>query len=237
MNNNNTDEMYVIKRNESKEVIAFDKILRRIKKIGIEYGIHINYSSLVMKVIDQLYDGITTTQIDELTAEQCASLCVQHPEYGTLAGLISVSNMQKNTDSTFFSVVEKLYNFKDISGKNYPIVSDELWNITQHYKDTIESMIDYERDYLIDFFGYKTLERAYLLRINKKIVERPQHMWMRVAIGIHGDDMESVRETYDLMSNKYMTHATPTLFNAGTPRPQLSSCYLLALEDDSVDGI
>jgi len=229
--------MYVIKRNESKEVIAFDKILRRIKKIGIEYGIHINYSSLVMKVIDQLYDGITTTQIDELTAEQCASLCVQHPEYGTLAGLISVSNMQKNTDSTFFSVVEKLYNFKDISGKNYPIVSDELWNITQHYKDTIESMIDYERDYLIDFFGYKTLERAYLLRINKKIVERPQHMWMRVAIGIHGDDMESVRETYDLMSNKYMTHATPTLFNAGTPRPQLSSCYLLALEDDSVDGI
>jgi ribonucleoside-diphosphate reductase alpha subunit len=237
MNNDNTDEMFVIKRDKSKEIIAFDKILRRIKKIGIEYGIHINYSSLVMKVIDQLYDGITTTQIDELTAEQCASLCVQHPEYGTLAGLISVSNMQKNTDSTFFSVVEKLYNFQDVSGKNCPIVSDELWNITQHYKDAIESMIDYERDYLIDFFGYKTLERAYLLRIHKKIVERPQHMWMRVAIGIHGDDMERVRETYDLMSNKYMTHATPTLFNAGTQRPQLSSCYLLALEDDSVDGI
>jgi ribonucleoside-diphosphate reductase alpha chain len=232
-----SDEMYVLKRDGSKEIIFFDKILRRIKKIGTEYGIQLNYSALAMKVIDQLYDGITTTQIDELTCEQCASMCMQHPDYGKLAGLISVSNMQKNTDSAFFSVVSKLYNFYDVNGIHSPLVSKELLSITEQYEDIIELMIDYERDYLIDFFGYKTLERAYLFRMHKKIVERPQHMWMRVAIGIHGDDMDSVRETYNLMSQKYMTHATPTLFNSGTPRPQLSSCYLLALEDDSVDGI
>ena len=231
------DEMHVVKRNGAKEVIAFDKILRRVKKIGTEYNIRINYSSLVMKVIDQLYDNISTTQIDELTSEQCASLCVVHPDYGKLAGLISVSNLQKNTDSTFFSVVKKLYEFCDVNGVHSPLVSQELWSITEKYQNEIEALIDYDRDYLIDFFGYKTLERAYLMRIHKKIMERPQHMWMRVSIGIHGNDLDRVKETYDLMSQKYMTHATPTLFNSGTPRPQLSSCYLLALEDDSVDGI
>ena len=234
---NEEDEMHVIKRNGAKEVIAFDKILRRVKKIGTEFHIQIPYSALVMKVIDQLYDNITTTQIDELTAEQCASMCVVHPDYGKLAGLISVSNMQKNTDSTFFSVMKKLYEFRDVNDVHNPLISEELWSITEKHATQIETMIDYDRDFMIDFFGYKTLERAYLMRIHKKIVERPQHMWMRVAIGIHGDDFERVRETYDLMSQKYMTHATPTLFNSGTPRPQLSSCYLLALEDDSVDGI
>ncbi len=234
---NEEDEMHVIKRNGAKEVIAFDKILRRVKKIGTEYNIQIPYSALVMKVIDQLYDNITTTQIDELTAEQCASMCVVHPDYGKLAGLISVSNMQKNTDSSFFSAMKKLYDFRDVHNVHSPLISEELWKITEKNATYIETMIDYERDFIIDFFGYKTLERAYLMRNHKKIVERPQHMWMRVAIGIHGDDLERVRETYDLMSQKYMTHATPTLFNSGTPRPQLSSCYLLALEDDSVDGI
>jgi ribonucleotide reductase alpha subunit len=231
------EEMYVVKRNGAKEVIAFDKILNRVRKIGLEHNIHINYSSLVMKVIDQLYNNISTTQIDELTAEQCASLCVVHPDYGTLAGLISISNLQKNTYSTFFSVVKKLYEFCDVNNNSSPLVSNDLWNIVQKNESTIENMIVYERDFLIDYFGFKTLEKAYLMKIHKKIIERPQHMWMRVAIGIHGNNMERVKETYDLMSQKYMTHATPTLFNAGTPRPQLSSCYLLALEDDSVDGI
>jgi ribonucleoside-diphosphate reductase alpha chain len=231
------DDMYVLKRNGEREIMAFDKILRRMKKIGAEYNIHLNYSSLAMKVIDQLYDNISTTKIDELTAEQCASLSTQKLEYGHLAGLISISNLQKNTDSTFFTAMEKLYNFKDKNDKQSPLISNQLWSIVKDNHEEIENMIDYQRDYLIDFFGFKTLERAYLMSIDKKIVERPQHMWMRVAIGIHGLDLKSVKETYDLMSQKYMTHATPTLFNAGTPKPQLSSCYLLALEDDSIEGI
>ena len=229
--------MYVLKRNGEREIMAFDKILRRMKKIGAEYNIHLNYSSLAMKVIDQLYDNISTTKIDELTAEQCASLSTQKLEYGRLAGLISISNLQKNTDSTFFTAMEKLYNFKDKNNIQSSLISNELWSIVQDNHEEIEKMIDYQRDYLIDFFGYKTLERAYLMSIDSKIVERPQHMWMRVAIGIHGVELKSVKETYDLMSQKYMTHATPTLFNAGTPKPQLSSCYLLALEDDSIEGI
>jgi ribonucleoside-diphosphate reductase alpha subunit len=231
------DDMYVLKRNGEREIMAFDKILRRMKKIGAEYNIHLNYSSLAMKVIDQLYDNISTTKIDELTAEQCASLSTQKLEYGRLAGLISISNLQKNTDSTFFTAMEKLYTFKDKNNIQSSLISNELWSIVQDNHEEIETMIDYQRDYLIDFFGYKTLERAYLMSIDSKIVERPQHMWMRVAIGIHGEDLKSVKETYDLMSQKYMTHATPTLFNAGTPKPQLSSCYLLALEDDSIEGI
>lgn len=237
MNNNDEHEMKVLKRNGDHEDVSFDKILKRMKTMGKKANININYTMLAMKVIDQLFDGITTKAIDELTAQQCASLVTKHPDYGTLAGLIVVSNHQKNTSSKFFSVVEKLWNFKDIHGKHAPIVSEALWKTVQQYRDDIENMIDYERDFLIDFFGFKTLERAYLLRVNKVILERPQHMWMRVALGIHGNNMEKVKETYDLMSQKYFTHATPTLFNAGTPRPQLSSCYLIAMEDDSIDGI
>jgi len=223
MNNNDEHEMKVLKRNGDHEDVSFDKILKRMKTMGKKANININYTMLAMKVIDQLFDGITTKAIDELTAQQCASLVTKHPDYGTLAGLIVVSNHQKNTSSNFFSVVEKLWNFKDIHGKHAPIVSEALWKTVQQYRDDIENMIDYERDFLIDFFGFKTLERAYLLRVNKVILERPQHMWMRVALGIHGNNMEKVKETYDLMSQKYFTHATPTLFNAGTPRPQLSS--------------
>ncbi len=233
----NNIDMRVTKRNGELEDIAFDKILNRIKKLGQEAGIHINYSSLTMKVIDQLYDTISTTKIDELAAEQCAVMSTSHPDYGTLAGRIIVSNHLKNTSSSFYDTMKQLYDFKDIHGKRYPLVSDELWQVINNNKDEIESMINYERDYLIDYFGFKTLERAYLFKIGSKIVERPQHMWMRVSIGIHGDDMELVKETYDLMSRKYFTHATPTLFNAGTPRPQLSSCYLVAMKDDSLDGI
>jgi len=229
--------MRVTKRDGKLEDISFDKILTRVKKLGQEANIQINYSALVMKVIDQLYDTISTTKIDELTAEQCASLSTQHPDYGILAGRVVVSNHQKNTDISFQEVMETLYNFKDVKGIHTPLVSKELYDISRDMANYIEPMFDYNRDYLIDYFGFKTLERAYLFKIVEKVVERPQHMWMRVAIGIHGKNLEAVKETYDLMSQKYFTHATPTLFNAGTPRPQLSSCYLIAMEEDSLDGI
>jgi len=230
-------DMRVTKRDGELEDIAFDKILNRVKKLGLEANIQINYSSLVMKVIDQLYDKIPTTKIDELTAEQCAVMSTQHPDYAVLAGRVVVSNHQKNTDASFYKVMEKLYWLEDIHGKQSPLLSHDTWMVISANHDELEGMIDYKRDYLIDYFGFKTLERAYLFKVKDVVVERPQHMWMRVAVGIHGNNMDAVRETYDLMSLKYFTHATPTLFNAGTPRPQLSSCYLIAMEDDSIDGI
>jgi ribonucleoside-diphosphate reductase alpha chain len=230
-------DMRVIKRNGQLEEIAFDKILNRIKKIGSEVNIQLNYASLAMKVIDQLYDTIPTSKIDELTAQQCASLSTQHLDYGTLASRIIISNHHKNTNASFYEVMKQLYNFKDIHNNNYPLISDDLWDNIQQNSNKIEQMINYDRDYLIDYFGFKTLEKSYLFKINKIILERPQHMWMRVALGIHGLDFELVKETYDLMSMKYFTHATPTLFNAGTNRPQLSSCYLLSMQDDSIEGI
>ena len=231
------EEMYVTKRNGEKEIVSFDKILQRIKKTGTEAGIQINYTALAMKVIDQLYDNITTTQIDELTADQCASLSSTHPDYNILAGRIIISNHQKNTSDSFSNVMEQLFLFKDKHGKESSLVSNELYQIVKDNSDVLDSFCLYSRDYLIDYFGFKTLERAYLMKTNKTIVERPQHMWLRVAIGIHGDNIERVKETYDFMSQKYFTHATPTLFNAGTKRPQLSSCFLLAMEDDSISGI
>ena len=234
--------MRVTKRNGQLEDIAFDKILNRIKKLGQEADIHINYSSLAMKVIDQLFDKIETTKIDELAAEQCASLSTQNPDYGTLASRIVVSNHQKNTVPLFSNVMMSLYNFENIQKKNVPLVSQKLWDFVDLNSVKLNEMIDHNRDYLIDYFGFKTLERAYLFRVNNIVIERIQHMWMRVAVGIHGDlnnpnSLELVKETYDLMSLKYFTHATPTLFNAGTPRQQLSSCYLIGMEDDSLDGI
>jgi ribonucleotide reductase alpha subunit len=233
----NQIDMRVVKRDGELEDISFDKILTRVKKLGQEANIQINYSSLVMKVIDQLHDKIPTTKIDELTAEQCAVMSTQHPDYGVLAGRIVVSNHQKNTNASFYQLVEELYNFKDVHGVHSPLVSNDLYTISRDMANYIESMFDFSRDYLIDYFGFKTLERAYLFKVGDKILERPQHMWMRVAIGLHGNNMASVKETYDLMSQKYFTHATPTLFNAGTPRPQLSSCFLIAMEEDSLDGI
>jgi len=235
-------EMRVIKRNGELEDLTFDKILNRIRNLGQEANIHINYQSLVMKVIDQLYDKIPTSKIDELAAEQCAVMSTNHPDYATLAGRIVVSNHQKNTDPIFSNVMKCLYEFKDIQGLNRPLVSQSLWEFVQRHENVLNNIIEHDRDYLIDYFGFKTLERAYLFKLGNKIVERPQHMWMRVSIGIHGDmdnqdSLKLVKETYDLMSQKYFTHATPTLFNAGTPRPQMSSCYLIAMEDDSIDGI
>ena len=231
-------DMYVTKRNQQREIMSFDKILKRIKKVGQEVNIKINYTSLAMKVIDQLYDGISTTKIDELTSEQCASMSSTHPDYNILAGRIAVSNHHKNTKSSFYQVMKELYQYKDQHGQSYPLISQTLYKTVMHYgKEKVDALCDYNRDYLIDYFGFKTLERAYLMRINKKMVERPQHMWLRVAMGIHDRDWDRVVETYTYMSQKYFTHATPTLFNAGTPKPQLSSCYLMAMEDDSIDGI
>jgi ribonucleotide reductase alpha subunit len=231
------DEMYVTKRSGEREIVAFDKILQRIKKLGQEAGIKINYTTLVMKVIDQLYDGISTTKIDELSAEQCASMASTHPDYNVLAGRIVVSNHHKNTAATFSEAMDQLWNYLDKHDKHSPLVSQNLYDVVQAHRDELNAMCDYERDYLIDYFGFKTLDRAYMMKVNRVTVERPQHMWLRVAIGIHGDNMVRIRETYDLMSQKFFTHATPTLFNAGTPHPQLSSCFLIAMESDSIEGI
>ena len=226
MSSQNTidEEMYVTKRSGTREIVSFDKILNRIKILGQEGNIkQLNYTSLVMKVIDQIYDGISTTKIDELSAEQCAAMASIHPDYNVLAGRIIVSNHQKNTSESFKDVMTELYQYRDKHDKQSPIVTEQIYEIANKYEAEINAKIDYNRDYLIDFFGFKTLERAYLMKIDRKTVERPQHMWMRVAIGIHGDNLDRVFETYDFMSKKYFTHATPTLFNAGTPHPQLSS--------------
>ena len=231
------DDMLVTKRDGREEVISFDKISKRIKKLGQEANIKVNFTALVMKVIDQLHPGIHTTKIDELSAEQCASMSSIHPDYSILAGRITVSNHHKNTEESFNSVIDQLYKYKDKHDKHSPLISQELMDIVNENKEKIESAMDYQRDYLIDYFGFKTLERAYLMKIDKKTVERPQHMWMRVSLGIHGKDLDRALETYHFMSQKYFTHATPTLFNAGTPHPQLSSCYLLGMENDSIEGI
>jgi ribonucleoside-diphosphate reductase alpha chain len=256
--------MYVLKRNGDREIVAFDKILARLKTLGAQAKITaVNYTTLVIKIIDQLYDGIPTTKIDELTAQQCAMMAVQNPDYGTLASYIIISNAHKNIRGGFYDAMRVLYEYRDANNNHVPIISKNLWDFLHEIVDTprngsvsgpgpfllhqaLEQMIDHSRDYLIDYFGYKTLERSYLMRCHGVVVERPQHMWMRVAVGIHSGrkDTRSVYETlvyiqntYDAMSRKYMTHATPTLFNAGTPRPQLSSCYLVAMENDSIDGI
>ena len=245
----NDKEMYVTKRNNSREVVSFDKILQRIKKIGKDSSIpcflnndsgsliNINYTVLAMKVIDQLYDGITTTQIDELSSEQCASMSSIHPDYNLLAGRIMISNHHRNTIPSFVKTVKKLFTNVDKKGVISPLVSNEFYQTVSSNNKVFDEICDYSRDYFIDYFGFKTLQKSYLIRQNSKVVERPQHMWLRVAIGIHGGDIERVKETYDLLSRKLMTHATPTLFNAGTCNPQLSSCFLLSMEDDSIEGI
>jgi ribonucleotide reductase alpha subunit len=240
MRNTKTNDldMYVLKRNGKREAISFDKILKRIKSLGKHFNLqHIIFAQLAIKVIDQLYDNIQTTKIDELTAEQCASMSSIHPDYTKLASAIIVSNLHKNTSNCYYETTKKLYDYRDSNNNSFRLIKTSIMEIIEAHKDSINAMIDYERDYFFDYFGFKTLERAYLMRCNKVIVERPQHLIMRVAITIHGSNMEKVKETYDLMSQKYFIHATPTLFNAGTPRPQLSSCYLLGMEDDSIEGI
>jgi len=224
-----TKDMIVVKRSGKREAVSFDKILNRVKKIGEEFKLKINYTSLVIKVIDQLHDNISTSKIDELTAEQAASLSTKHPDYGVLSSALVVSNLQKNTSPLFSDAMNELADNK--------LVTEDFITFVNLHKNYLNGLIVHSRDYLIDYFGFKTLERAYLMHFNKKIIERPQYMWMRVAIFIHLNDVNKIKTTYNLLSQKYFTHATPTLYNAGTHRPQLSSCFLVAMEDDSVDGI
>ena len=224
--------MSVVKRNETTVEVSFDKILKRIQLLGNEVNLSMNYTELAIQIIDQLYDGIETRKIDEISAQLCASQISKHPNYAILSSRIIISNLHKNTISIFSQAIDY---FTQHSDKH--ILSETFMNCIHKHKDAYNEMIVHDRDYTIDYFGYKTLERAYLLRCDGKIIERPQYMWMRVAIGLHYDNLPLVKETYDLLSTKYFTHATPTLFNAGTKRPQLSSCYLLGMQDDSIEGI
>ncbi|HEY5368406.1 MAG TPA: ribonucleoside-diphosphate reductase subunit alpha [Hanamia sp.] len=231
--------MQVIKRNGKKESVKFDKITARIEKLC--YSLDRRFVCAVdvaKKVIEGLYDGVSTTELDNLAAETSASLTVKHPDYALLASRIAVSNLHKNTTKSFSKTMQALYECHDErTGKYLPLIADDVWKIIHDNAELLDSTIIYDRDYGFDYFGFKTLEKSYLLKLNNKIVERPQHMYMRVAIGIHKDDIESAIKTYHLMSERWFTHATPTLFNAGTPKPQMSSCFLLTMKDDSIEGI
>jgi len=231
--------MLVVKRDGRRESVKFDKITARVEKLS--YGLDPSFVEpidVAKKVIEGLYDGVSTHDLDNLAAEIAATLTVQHPDYARLAARIAISNMHKTTSKSFSNTMKRLYTYVDPkTGANAPLVSKEIYGIIKKNAAMLDSTIIYDRDFSYDYFGYKTLERSYLMKIEGKIVERPQHMLMRVAVGIHGEDMESVVETYSLLSEKWFTHATPTLFNAGTPKPQLSSCFLLTMKDDSIDGI
>lgn len=227
--------MRVVKRNEEYEDVSFDKVLTRLKKLSLD--LNINVSEIAQKVCTRIYDGVKTCELDELAAYLCSSMSIDNPDYSILASRIIISNHHKNTSPSFSETIQILYDNKDVHGNHSPLISEELYEIVCKNKEKLNNYIDYQRDFLFDYFGFKTLERAYLIKINKKIIERPQHLWMRVSIGIHGNDIKEVLQTYDLMSNKYFTHATPTLFNSGTKRPQLSSCFLCSINDDSVSGI
>ena len=230
--------MFVQKRDGKKEAVQFDKITARVKKLC--YGLNnlVDPTKVAMKVIEGLYDGVTTSELDNLAAEVAATMTVQHPDFALLASRISVSNLHKNTDKSFSDTMEKLYSYIDSkTGEEAPLLATDVYEIIRDNAETLDSAIIYDRDFNYDYFGFKTLERAYLLKLDGKIAERPQHMLMRVAIGIHKEDIEAAIETYNLMSEKWFTHATPTLFNAGTPKPQMSSCFLLSMQDDSIEGI
>lgn len=230
--------MFVLKRDGRKEPVMFDKITARVRKMC--YGLNklVDPVKVAMRVIEGLYDGVTTSELDNLAAETAATMTVQHPDYARLAARIAVSNLHKNTKKTFSEVMTDLYNYVNPrTGKKAPLLSDETYKVIKDNAAKLDSTIIYNRDFGYDYFGFKTLERSYLLKLNGEIAERPQHMLMRVAIGIHQNDIDEAIETYELMSKKIFTHATPTLFNSGTPKPQMSSCFLLQIQDDSIDGI
>jgi len=230
--------MYVIKRNGQKEPVMFDKITARIRKLCYGLSPLVEPTKVAMRVIEGLYDGVTTSELDNLAAEVSATMTTTHPDYAQLAARVSVSNLHKNTKKTFSEVMTDLYEYVNPhTNKKAPLLSDEVYKVIMDNKETLDSRIIYSRDFNYDYFGFKTLERSYLLKLNGKIAERPQHMLMRVSIGIHIDDLDAAIETYELMSKKYFTHATPTLFNSGTPKPQMSSCFLLTAKEDSIDGI
>ena len=229
--------MYVIKRDGRKEPIMFDKITARIKKLCYGFNELVDPVRVAMRVIEGLYDGVTTSELDNLAAEIAATMTTTHPDYASLAA-ISVSNLHKNTTKSFSDTMKDLYEYVNpITGKKAPLLSDEVYKVINKNAELLDSKIIYNRDFGYDYFGFKTLERSYLLKINGKIVERPQHMLMRVSVGIHLNDIDAAIDTYELMSKNILLIATPTLFNAGTPKPQMSSCFLLTMQDDSIDGI
>lgn len=231
--------MLVVKRDGRRESVKFDKITSRIEKLC--YGLDMNYIEpieIAKKVINGIYDGVTTIELDNLAAETTASLTTKHPEFAKLAARIAISNLHKVTSKSFSNTMKRLYTYVDPkTGENAPLLSTEVYGVIKKNAALLDSTIIYDRDFSYDYFGFKTLERSYLMKIDGNIVERPQHLLMRVAIGIHMEDIDAAIETYHLLSEKWFTHATPTLFNAGTPKPQLSSCFLLTMKDDSIDGI
>ncbi|MCW5910193.1 MAG: ribonucleoside-diphosphate reductase subunit alpha [Cyclobacteriaceae bacterium] len=231
--------MLVLKRDGHRESVKFDKITARIEKLC--YGLDPNFVNPVevaMKVINGLYDGVSTQELDNLAAEIAATMTTRHPDFAKLAARIAVSNLHKTTSKSFSNTMKRLYTYVDPkTGQNAPLISKDTWKVIKEHAAALDEAIIYDRDFSYDFFGFKTLERSYLMKIDGKAVERPQHLLMRVAVGIHGEDIAAAIETYNLLSEKWFTHATPTLFNAGTPKPQLSSCFLLTMKDDSIDGI
>ena len=230
--------MYVVKRDGRKEAVKFDKITARIKKMSYGLDPLVSPEAVAMKVIEGIFDGVTTTQLDSLAAEVAAAKTIDHPDYALLASRISVSNLHKNTKKTFSETMEDLYHYIDPkTNQNASLLAEDVFNIIQENRDFLDSSIIYDRDFRYDYFGFKTLERSYLLKLDGEIAERPQHMLMRVALGIHKTDIKSAIKTYNLMSEGWFTHATPTLFNAGTPKPQMSSCFLLTMKEDSIAGI
>lgn len=230
--------MYVIKRDGRREAVKFDKITARVKKLCYELDPIVDATQVTLKVIDGIFDGVTTSQLDNLTAEVAATMTVKHPDYALLASRIAVSNLHKNTKKSFSETMKDLYTYMDPkTGAKAALIADDVHDIIQKNADVLDSAIIYDRDFNYDFFGFKTLERSYLLRLHGQVVERPQHMLMRVSVGIHKSDIESAISTYNSLSEGWYTHATPTLFNAGTPKPQMSSCFLLQLKDDSINGI
>ncbi|MVN89812.1 ribonucleoside-diphosphate reductase subunit alpha [Mucilaginibacter aquatilis] len=231
--------MFVIKRDGRTESVKFDKITARIEKLCYGLNPHlVDAVDVAKKVIEGLYDGVTTSELDNLAAETAASLTTKHPDYAQLASRIAVSNLHKNTIKSFSETMRKLYNYKDPkTGRNASLIADDVWAVIEANADILDSSIIYDRDFGFDYFGFKTLEKSYLLKLDGRIAERPQHLFMRVSVGIHKEDVESAIKTYNLMSERWFTHATPTLFNAGTPKPQMSSCFLLTMKDDSIEGI
>ncbi len=231
--------MQVIKRSGRTEEVSFDKITARIRKMS--YGLDTNYVNIIevsKKVIMGLYDGVSTIELDNLAAETAATMATVHPDYALLAARIAVSNLHKETDKSFHKVINDLFNYIDPkTGDQAGMISAEIHKIVQEHKERLDSAIIFDRDFEFDYFGFKTLERSYLMRMNGRVVERPQHLFMRVAVGIHGENIDAAIETYNLMSERWFIHATPTLFNASTPKPQLSSCFLLSMTDDSIKGI
>jgi ribonucleoside-diphosphate reductase alpha chain len=229
--------MFVAKRDGRKESVKFDKITARIEKLCYGFKL-VDPIDVAKKVIEGLFDGVTTSELDNLAAETAASLTTKHPDYALLASRIAVSNLHKNTTKSFSETMKRMYEYVDKkTGKNAALLADDVYQIIRDNAELLDSSIIYDRDFGFDYFGFKTLEKSYLLKIDGKIAERPQHLFMRVSIGIHKEDVESAIKTYHLMSERWFTHATPTLFNAGTPKPQMSSCFLLTMKDDSIEGI